>query len=123
MAIGQQQNQGDGAQECDFGYRSKRGQQLQRQIESIEHLEQGIIRFGNFGFDDEEHRCHAFQIRKFGGILSEVEPNNIDNKMDINNINTIKGVQTIITAAEIGEVILKPLKKVNIFKDIKDWEK
>jgi hypothetical protein len=32
------------------------------------------------------------------------------------NINTINGVQTIITAAEIGDVRLNPLKKVSIFK-------
>ena len=32
------------------------------------------------------------------------------------NINTIIGVVTIITAAEIGEVKLNPLKKVSMFK-------
>lgn len=30
--------------------------------------------------------------------------------------STISGVQTIITAAEIGEVMLNPLKKDSIFK-------
>ena len=32
------------------------------------------------------------------------------------SVNTIIGVETIITAAEIGEVRLKPLKNVSILK-------